>query len=128
MRFQKTPHHPFTDTSRKRAHVLRRQKAKQEALPLFAEQVAAEQPDVDEVMTERAHRWAKAEALHRQFIARSWREVRRKFYSLDEPTRRGVFTAWQAWRGPTMPTYLAHLIRQAVTSPPAELDAIEMKG
>ena len=48
MRFHRFGKYEFRDTERKRAAFARKQKAEREALPLFADQVAAEQIDVDE--------------------------------------------------------------------------------
>ena len=41
MRFIRSARHPFTDTARKRAALVRRQKADRDALPLFAAEIAA---------------------------------------------------------------------------------------
>ena len=45
MRFHRFGKYEFRDTERKRAAFARKQKAEREALPLFADQVAAEQID-----------------------------------------------------------------------------------
>ncbi len=50
MRFKRTPSFAFTDTARKRAALRRKQQRKRDALPLFADQIAEEQPTEDEVM------------------------------------------------------------------------------
>ena len=47
MRFKRYGRYPFNDTPRKRAAVLRKQRNEREALPLFADQIAGEQPSVD---------------------------------------------------------------------------------
>ncbi|WP_317054365.1 hypothetical protein [Roseovarius rhodophyticola] len=44
MRFKRTPTFAFTDTPRKRAALRRKQQRERDALPLFAAQVAEEQP------------------------------------------------------------------------------------
>lgn len=36
MRFKRSPRHPFTDTSRKRAALRRKQRLEREALPLWS--------------------------------------------------------------------------------------------
>lgn len=45
---------PYGDTSRKRAAFLRKQRLERDALPLFAEEIAAGQHGVDEEMARRA--------------------------------------------------------------------------
>ncbi len=60
MRFIKSTRHPFNDTSRKRAALARKQKAEREALPLFANQIAASQKSPNDVMQARAAAWAVA--------------------------------------------------------------------
>ncbi len=54
MRFKRTPTFAFTDTPRKRAALRRKQQRERDALPLFADQIAEEQPTEDEVMARRA--------------------------------------------------------------------------
>jgi len=44
MRFTRGPRHSFTDTARKRALVLVRQRKDREKLPLFGQLIAEEQP------------------------------------------------------------------------------------
>jgi hypothetical protein len=66
MRFIKSTRHPFTDTSRKRAALARKQKAEREALPLFADEIAAGQKSPDDVMQARAESWARSEARTRK--------------------------------------------------------------
>ncbi len=61
MRYKKHIRHPFTDTPRKRAAVLRRQQRERDAFPLFAEEIAADQEDVDQVMSDRERHWLTAE-------------------------------------------------------------------
>ena len=51
MMFDRYPRYEgFRDTPRKRSAVLRKQRSERESLPLFADQIAALQPSVDEVM------------------------------------------------------------------------------
>ena len=67
---------PYDDTSRKRAAFLRKQRLEREALPLFAEEIAAGQHGVDEEMARRAIWWDKAERERRCLRAASWRKAR----------------------------------------------------
>lgn len=52
---------PYADTSRKRAAFHRKQRLEREALPLFADQIALTQHDVDEEMARRAIWWGEFE-------------------------------------------------------------------
>ena len=54
MRFKKTPTFAFTDTPRKCAALRRKQQRERDTLPLFAAQIADEQPSEDEKMVRRA--------------------------------------------------------------------------
>lgn len=78
MRFHRFGKYEFRDTERKRAAFARKQKAEREALPLFADQVAAEQIDVDEEMTTRRLQWERQQATDRKRRADKWREARRR--------------------------------------------------
>ena len=52
---------PYLDTSRKRAAFHRKQRLEREALPLFADDIAAMQHGVDEEMARRASWWDEYE-------------------------------------------------------------------
>ncbi len=67
------PRHVFTDTSRKRAALRRKQRLEREALPLLADLIAETQPGEDEVMQDRAARWAASEIRSRNLRADRWR-------------------------------------------------------
>ncbi len=94
MRFQKTHRHEYTDSNRKRAAVVRRQKREQDALPLFAEQIASEQPSVDAVMVARIASAATSQQKHRNWLARKWREQRQRLNRIPEPDRSAVLDHW----------------------------------
>lgn len=114
MRFDKTPRHPFEDTARKRAHVLRKQAAERDAYPLFVDHVAAQQPSVDKVMADRADRWSRSDQRMRDLQALQWRRVRRLFFEQPAGLRQVITCRWKAWCGPARPLYLTHVINQAV--------------
>ena len=96
----------FRDTPRKRSAVLRKQKAEREALPLFADQVAALQPSVDEVMARRAQRADVFEVERRQFTAKWWRIARQTYFGLPQ-------VRWHRWWGPRNSSCLLYLCSQA---------------
>ena len=81
MRFRRTSRsEPYRDTSRKRAAFLRKQRLEREALPLFAEAVAARQHDVDAEMVRRTVWWGEAERARRSQRAAGWRRARTPEY------------------------------------------------
>lgn len=106
MRFIKSTRHPFTDTPRKRAALRRRQRLEREALPLFAEQIAAEQPEEDDVMRLRALRWAVSEQRTRDARAARWREARRRLAAMTVAERRVLTLGWNRAPYPADPVYL----------------------
>jgi microsomal dipeptidase-like Zn-dependent dipeptidase len=106
LRFIKSRRHPFTDTSRKRAALRRKQRLEREALPLFAEQIAEEQPREDEVMDARAVQWARNEKRSRLQRAELWRKARRRLSSLRDNERRVLLHAWNSAPYPAHPVYL----------------------
>ncbi len=111
MRFHRHQRHEFTDTPRKRAAVLRRQRKDREALPLFADEIAAEQPSVDKVMTDRAAYWIEREQRERAERARQWLEVRAKIRALPERERRLFLAFWNSHRWfPGTPSYCATVL------------------
>ena len=110
MRFIRYPRHPFTDTSRKRAALRRKQRLEREALPLFAEQIAEEQPGEDDVMQDRAVRWAVSEARIRSRRAGRWCEARRRLAALSDNERAVLLTAWNRAPYPADPAYLLNFL------------------
>lgn len=106
MRFIKSTRRPFTDTPRKRAALRRRQRLEREALPLFAEQIAVEQPEEDDVMRMRALRWAVSEQRTRDARAGRWREARRRLAAMEVAERRVLTLAWNRAPYPADPVYL----------------------
>jgi hypothetical protein len=116
MRFKRYIRHPFTDTSRKRAHVKRRQRKECEALPLFSAQIAVEQPSVDEVMSDRAQRWQCHERDDRARRAAKWREARTRLASYPDTTRAALRAYWQKCRWPADPGYLLSMLHMFDTN------------
>lgn len=106
MRFIKSTRHPFTDTARKRAALARKQKAEREAMPLFADEIAANQRSPNDVMRARAEAWAVSEARTRKWRAERWRQARREIDAMPPRMRRKVRVAWDGAPYPADPAYL----------------------
>ena len=110
MRFHRYGKYEFRDTERKRAAFARKQKAEREALPLFADQVAAEQIDVDEEMTARRLQWERHQAIDRKRRADKWREARRRLNDYQEPVRGALLAYWQGCQWPADPSYFLSML------------------
>ena len=106
MRFIKSTRHPFTDTSRKRAALARKQKAEREALPLFADQIAASQRSTDDVRQARAEAWAISQHQTRMRRAANWRKARREIDAMPPRMRTKLRAAWNGAPYPADPVYL----------------------
>lgn len=112
MRFKHWPRHAFTDTSRKRAALRRKQRLEREALPLFATQIAEEQPSEDQVMIERAQCWSAHETKERRERAKSWRKARRQIDAFPADERLDVRRAWGCAPYPADPSYLLSVLHR----------------
>ncbi len=112
MRFIKSTRHPFTDTSRKRAALARKQKAEREALPLFADEIAAGQKSPDDVMQARAESWARSEARTRKWRADRWKQARREIDAMPPRMRRKVRAGWNGAPYPAVPVYLLDFLHE----------------
>ncbi len=110
MRFSRFGDYEFTDTNRKRLAVLRRQKAERERYPLFADEIAAEQVDVDTEMNQRRISWEKHICAERRERATKWREVRARLWLRPHEQRKALLAYWQRCRWPADPTYLASML------------------
>ena len=107
---------PYEVTPRKLSALARRQRAEREALPLFAEQIAAEQPSAAEVMAQRSTQWTRAFRRDRDRAAEQWRRGRRELRALPESQRTWFLRYWQQeWRGPLTAHYLLMLLNMART-------------
>jgi hypothetical protein len=110
MRFKPWPRHAFTDTSRKRAALRRKQRLEREALPLLAEQIAEAQPSEDQVMQDRARAWSEQEIRDRRTRAAKWCEARSLIAALPDDERRAVRRAWNCAPYPADPSYLLSVL------------------
>ena len=110
MRFHRFGKYEFRDTERKRAAFARKQKAEREALPLIADQVAAEQIDVDEEMTARRLQWERQQATDRKRRADKWREARRRLNGYQEPARGALLAYWRGCKWPADLSYFLSML------------------
>lgn len=106
MRFKRTPTFAFTDTPRKRAALRRKQQRERDALPLFAAQIAEEQPSEDEEMARRAVLSDTQEARWREDRAAAWRKARRMIDSLPAEEGRAIRRVWDCAPYPADPSRL----------------------
>lgn len=114
MLFDRYPQHEgFQDTDRKRSALLRKHRAEQDHYPLFADQVAAEQPSVNEVMEKRKLQHSAFYQSNRKFKAKWWRIVRQSYFKLSAEKRINVREQWKHWTGPRNSTCLLYLISKA---------------
>lgn len=102
----------FQDTVRKRSAALRKQRAEQASYPLFAKQVAAEQPSVDEVMEKRKQQHSAHNLAFRNFKAKWWRIARQSYFKLSTEKREQVREQWERWTGPRNSGCLLYVISQ----------------
>lgn len=132
MRFSRFGTYAFQDTARKRAAVLRKQRAEREALPLFADQVASEQEPVDDIMSARAAHWTKQQQEDRQRRALEWRRARARLAEYPQPIRGELLAYWQRCKWPADPTYLLCMLRMhdggRLDLHPVYLSAAELKA
>ncbi len=114
MRFSRAGFHEFRDTYRKRLAFLRKQLRERESYPLFADQIAAEQIDVDAEMAERRAIWNKENTAQRAARAMAWRKARAKLAAYPHPERRELLAYWQRCSLPGDPEYLLSVIHSHV--------------
>ncbi|WP_187431442.1 hypothetical protein ROLI_048070 (plasmid) [Roseobacter fucihabitans] len=107
MRFKRQARFIFTDTSRKRAALRRKQQRERDAMPLFADQIAAGQPCEDDVMQARAEAWGEQERRDRSRRARDWRSARATLAAMSRKERRVLRRAWNCAPYPADPSNLS---------------------
>lgn len=106
MRYKPSPRHPFEVTERKRSALRRKQQRERDALPLFAEQIAAHQPCEDQVMENRAIAAHEQEVRDRNARAAQWRDARRQIDAFPRRLRRALRLAWDCAPYPADPSRL----------------------
>lgn len=110
MRFDRVERHAYRDMLKKRWVVERELRREREAFPMYAHEIEATQPSVDEILVLRAIHAARAEAEFRAVHARQWREVRRRYFALSANTRAAFARAWCTWAGPAAPSHMGFLL------------------
>lgn len=115
MRFRRQQHYEFNDTAKKRAAVERKQAREREAFPLFADQIGASQPPVENVMRERAEAFARWEGNERTQRAFDWRRARRVLREYEGEERAALVAYWNACRWPADPVYLLCMLNMYAT-------------
>lgn len=111
MRFTRYGRCEFTDTKRKRAAIRRKQRREREALPLFAEQIASEQPAEDDVMVRRQTEWEAHTQRQRDRQAQDWRRARGRLQAYPVDVRQLLLDNWNHHRWlPGTPTYLLDML------------------
>jgi len=103
---------PYRDTSRKRTAFHRKQRIEREALPLFAQEIAGTQHDVDEEMARRAIWWDDAERERRNQRAAWWRRGRAQFFALPDALRAKVRAIWAKCPFPADPASFSDFLYQ----------------
>lgn len=101
---------PYVDTQRKRAAAIRSQRLEREALPLFADMIAAGQQDIETVMAKRATAWDEWQQNFRDARAKKWRKARRRLFELGDNVRLTVRQLWKEAPYPGSPEYLLDLM------------------
>lgn len=123
MRYKPWPRHAFMDTPRKRSALRRKQQKERDALPLFAEQIAAAQPSEDQEMENRGIAWDAEETRLRLGRAQQWRDARRQIDAMPRRLRRALRLAWDCAPYPADPSRLLGLLRSDATGK-VDLDAL----
>lgn len=103
---------PYRDTSRKRAAFHRKQRLEREALPLFADDIAATQHGVDEEIARRTIWWDEYERDRRNQRAAWWRKGRAQLFALPDPLRARVREIWRTCPYPADPASFADFLHQ----------------
>jgi len=113
MRFRRWPRPTaYRETPRKRAAFLRKQHLEREALPLFADAIAARQHSVDEEMARRHVWWDEREHDQRDARAKRWREARVRLFALPDLLRAKVRGLWRTCPYPADPASFADFLHQ----------------
>jgi hypothetical protein len=110
MRYEKTGHYEFRDTDRKRQAFARKQKKEQERYPLFAEEIASQQHDVETEMRLRRTSWDRHGVNGRAQRARDWIRARAKLATYRDDVRKELLAYWSRCGWPATPTYLLSMM------------------
>jgi hypothetical protein len=113
-------------TERRLAAAARALRREQEDCPLFADDIADEQPTPEErvrvIDVQQVAHWQHI----RDFNARTWRAARRILFSLPAEERDQLFAAWQSAPYPASASYFADFLYQR-TGRSASRESAEME-
>ena len=113
MRFHKWPRlTAYQETSRKRAAFLTKQRREREALPMFADMIAATQHCVDEEMFRRARWWPQQQQRLHDERAKVWRRARARLFAFPDAVRCSIRRAWRDCPYPADPYSFADLLHE----------------
>ncbi|SEJ56709.1 hypothetical protein SAMN04244572_04905 [Azotobacter beijerinckii] len=113
MQFKRAERHEaITYTSRKQAAFNRKLAREQQAMPLFADQIAQQQHSWDEEKRLRDQRNQRSVQRMRDLYARQWRKVRKDYYALAPALQAQCKARWHAFWGPKTPANLAYFVDQ----------------
>lgn len=101
---------PITFTERKAAAFLKRQQRERDALPLFADLIAAEQSDWATEQERRLELASKSEQGMRDHAARVWRKARAAYFAMPAEQRAACLAEWNAWWGPKKAECFAYVV------------------
>lgn len=101
---------PITFTERKAAAFARRQRRERDALPLFADQVAAKQTDWETEQMRRQELARQCEKGMRDLEAKHWRQARADYFAMNAKQRAACISEWNAWKGPRKATSFAYVV------------------
>lgn len=111
MKFARTERYePLSFSTRKEAAFRKKLQRQRDALPLFANLVAAEQPDWETEKERRQRNAASAEQNMRDLYARHWRSARAEYFALPATERAACRAEWNAWRGPLTGSNLSYIV------------------
>ncbi|MGC4115841.1 MAG: hypothetical protein QM765_14845 [Myxococcales bacterium] len=110
LRFARRPRwflNPRGITPQRLAAAKKRLRLEQEAAPLFAKQIAAQQPTPEERITRSDAGAVESEREARRSTARLWREARALLRAMPAANREAILLHWnKCWTGPLRPEYL----------------------
>lgn len=114
MRFQRSHirYEPRELTTRRLASARRKLERQAEALPLFAEQIRAEQPTPEEVVQKADASWKRFVQMDRRHDAERWLTGRRLLRELPAERRAELIAEWNAKKCPAAPHYFMDFLWQ----------------
>lgn len=111
MKFARMAHYEqFEMTSRRAAAFARKQANERARYPLFADEIAAQQTDIETEAAKRQRRRDHFEIEQRQFHARVWRKARALYFAQTADMRAKIQLAWAGWTGPRTALYFSSLV------------------